>query len=103
LGGQIGRGALGVATGAVIMGMANLTYGSEVGDEIATKVLNSTLDSEKTKKRLEDGLTKSSLVETFIEAVDTVPASALWFVPSNFKDALDVLSERRTEVQSSTR
>jgi len=38
---KLGGGALGVAVGAVIaaamiMGMANLTYGSEVGDEIAT-------------------------------------------------------------------
>jgi len=103
---KLGGGALGVGAGAVIaaamiMGMANLTYSSEVGDEVANKVLTSTLDAEKTKKRLEDGLTKSSLVEKFIEVVDTVPASTLWFVPSNFRDALDVLSERRTEAQAS--
>lgn len=50
-------GALGIAAGAVIsagviMGMANLTYGAEVGDEIATKVLNSTLDTDRAKARL---------------------------------------------------
>jgi len=102
---KLGGGALGIAAGAVIaaaivMGMANLTYAPEVGDEIATKVLNSTLDSEKTKKRLEDGLTQSSLVEAFIEVVDTVPSSTLWFVPSNFRSALDVLSERQSEIQT---
>ncbi len=103
---KLGGSALGVGAGAVmaaamIMGMANLTYSSEVGDEIANKVLNSTLDSEKAKKRLEDGLTNSSLVEAFIGVVETVPASTLWFVPSNFRDALDVLSERQLEAQAS--
>ena len=92
--------ALGVAAGAVIaagiiMGMANLTYGSEVGDEFATKVLNTTLDSDKAKKRLEGGLTHSSFVKAFIDVVEVVPASTLWFVPSNFRDSLDVLSQRR--------
>ena len=98
---KLAGGALGIAAGAVIaagivMGMANLTYGSEVGDEFATKVLNSTLDSDKTKKRLEGGLTHSSFVKTFIDVVEVVPASTLWFVPSNFRDSLDVLSKRRS-------
>ena len=91
--------ALGVVAGsvisaAVIMGMANLTYGSEVGDELAGKILNSTLDTEQAKKRMEDGLTRSALVDVFIDVVDIVPASTLWFVPSNFKSSLDVLDRR---------
>ena len=91
--------ALGVVAGsvisaAVIMGMANLTYGSEVGDELAGKILNSTLDTEQAKKRMEDGLTRSALVDVFIDVVDVVPASTLWFVPSNFKSSLDVLDRR---------
>ena len=95
--------ALGVAAGAVIasgiiMGMANLTYGAEVGDDLATKVLNSTLDSDKAKKRLEGGLTLSSFVKTFLDVVEVVPSSALWFVPSNFRDSLDVLNQRRSVV-----
>lgn len=98
---KLAGGALGVAAGAVIsagiiMGMANLTYSAEVGDEIATKVLNFTVDTDKAKARLEDGLTQSSLVEAFIEVVDVFPSSTLVFVPSNFKSALDVLSQRRS-------
>lgn len=98
---KLAGGALGVAAGAVIsagiiMGMANLTYSAEVGDEIATKVINSTLDTDKAKARLEDGLTQSSLVEAFIEVVDVFPSSTLVFVPSNFKSALDVLSQQRS-------
>ncbi len=101
---KLAGGALGVAAGAVIaagiiMGMANLTYGSEVGDDLATKVLNSQLDTEKAKKRLEGGLTHSSFVKAFIDVVDVVPASTLWFVPSNFRDSLDVLSQRRSAVE----
>ena len=100
---KLAGGALGVAAGAVIaagiiMGMANLTYGSEVGDDLATKVLNSTLDSDKAKKRLEGGLTHSSFVKTFLDVVEVVPSSALWFVPSNFRDSLDVLNQRRSVV-----
>ena len=92
----MGIAAGAVVAAAIIMGMANLTYSSEVGDEIANKVLNSTLDSEKAKKRLEDGLTQSSLVEAFVDIVDIVPSSTLRFVPSNIQSALDVLSERIT-------
>ena len=96
---KLAGGALGIAAGAVIsagviMGMANLTYGAEVGDEIATKVLNSTLDSDKAKARLKEELTHSALVDTFLDVVDVVPSSTLWFVPNNFRSALDVLSQR---------
>mgnify|MGYP002528023394 FL=1 len=97
---KLAGGALGIAAGAVIsagviMGMANLTYGAEVGDEIATKVLNSTLDSDKAKARLKEELTHSALVDTFLDVVDVVPSSTLWFVPNNFRSALDVLSQRQ--------
>ena len=97
---KLAGGALGIAAGAVIsagviMGMANLTYGSEVADEIATKVLNSTLDTDRAKARLEEGLTHSAIVDTFLDVVDVVPSSTLWFVPNNFRSALDILSQRQ--------
>lgn len=85
-----------VISAGIIMGMANLTYSSEVGDELATKVLNSTLDTEKAKKRLEDGLTQSALVTAFVDVVEIVPSSTLWFVPTNFKSALNVLNQRQS-------
>lgn len=97
---KLAGGALGIAAGAVIsagviMGMANLTYGAEVGDKIATKVLNSTLDTDRAKKRLEDGLTHSAMVDAFLDVVEIVPSSTLWFVPNNFRSALDILSQRQ--------
>lgn len=94
---KLAGGALGIAAGAVItagiiMGMANLTY---IGDEVASKVLNSTLDTERAKKRLEDGLTHSAFASTFVEVIDIVPSSTLWFIPKNFKSALHVLGQRQ--------
>ena len=86
--------AVGISA-AAIMGMANLTYSAEVGDVLAGKVLDSTPDAEKTKKRLESGLTESKLVSVFIDVVDTIPASTMGFVPSNFRSALDVLESRK--------
>lgn len=119
----LGTAAGAVIAAAVIMGMANLAYSSEITDritnavldsgvitdgitskavesglisnEIADKVLSTTLDTEKTKKRLEDGLTQSTVASVFIDVVDVIPASTLWFVPSNFKSALDVLEQRQ--------
>jgi hypothetical protein len=98
LGVALGVVSGGVISAAIVMGMANLTYSSEVGDEHAGGVLGSTLDTEDAKKRLENGLTKSSLVETFIDVIDIVPAGTLWFVPTNFKGALDVLSQRKSTI-----
>jgi membrane protein required for colicin V production len=102
---KLAGGALGLAAGAVIsagviMGMANLTYSAEVGDEVAAKVMNSTLDTEKAKARFEDGLTHSAIVSAFLDTVDIIPSSTLWFVPTNFKNSLDVLSQRKTETGS---
>jgi membrane protein required for colicin V production len=102
---KLAGGALGIAAGAVIsagtiMGMANLTYSSEVGDEVAAKVMNSTLDTEKAKARFEDRLTHSAIVGAFLDVVDTISSSTLWFVPSNFKLALDVLSQQKTAAGS---
>ena len=92
----LGLAAGGVISAAVIMGMANLTYNSEVGEEFAGKVLNSALDTDEAKKLLESGLTRSSLAKAFIDVVEVVPSSTLWFVPSNFRGALDVLNQRQS-------
>ena len=92
----LGLAAGGVISAAVILGMANLTYSPEVGDELAGKVINSALDTEEAKKRLDDGLTQSALVKAFIDVVEVVPSSTLWFVPSNFRGALDVLNQRQS-------
>ncbi|MBC8280989.1 MAG: CvpA family protein, partial [Chloroflexi bacterium] len=98
---KLAGAALGILIGAgisagIIMGMANLTYSAEVGDELAEKVLNSTLDTDKAKKRLEGGLTGSTLATTFVDMIDIVPSSTLWFVPTNFKSALDVLDYQQS-------
>ena len=98
---KLAGAALGILIGAgisagIIMRMANLTYSSEVGDELAEKVLNSTLDTAKAKKRLEGGLTGSTLATTFVDMIDIVPSSTLWFGPTNFRSALDVLDYQQS-------
>ena len=98
---KLAGAALGILIGAgisagIIMGMADLTYSAEVGDELAEKVLNSTLDTAKAKKRLEGGLTGSTLATTFVDMIDIVPSSTLWFVPTNFRSALDVLDYQQS-------
>jgi len=92
--------ALGIVAGAIIstaaiIGIANLAYSSNVEDKFASRVLNSMFNIEKAKQRLEDGLTQSALVDVVINVVDVVPASTIWFVPSSFKSALDVLELRQ--------
>ena len=88
--------ALGVIAGSVIsaaliMGMANVTYSAETGNEIAAKLLDSTLDTEKAKARLEDGLNKSAVVGILVNAVEIAPASTLAFIPANFTSGLAVV------------
>ncbi len=92
----LGLAAGGVISAAVILGMANLTYSSEVGDELVGKVFNSTFDTDEAKKRLDDGLTQSALVKAFVDVAEVVPSSTLWFVPANFRSALDVLNRRQS-------
>lgn len=92
--------ALGIVAGAaiaaaVIMGMANLAYSSEVGDEVVVKVLDSTMGSEQAQRQLQDRLTGSKLVAVFMDTIDIVPASTMGLVPSSFRSALDVLDARR--------
>ena len=59
---------------------------------------NSTLDTEKAKKRLEDGLNLSALLGILIDVVDIIPARTMWFVPSNFTSGLGVLELRQASV-----
>ena len=44
------------------------------------------------------GLTQSALVDTFVDVLVIVPASTLWFVPSNFKSTLGVLNTRQSSI-----
>jgi len=95
--------ALGVIAGSVIsagviMGMANLTYSSETGDEIAAKLLDFTLDTEKAKKRLEDGLNHSTVVGILVNVVEAVPAGTLSFIPANFTSGLPVVALHQASI-----
>lgn len=95
--------ALGVVTGgiisaAVIMGMANLTDRSETGDNLPGKILNSTLETEMAKRWLEDSPNQLALAGILFDEVDIVPATKMWFVPSNFTNGLVVLELRQKSI-----
>ena len=71
-------------------------FGTKSEEGIVSLVFFSTLDTAKAKKRLEGGLTGSTLATTFVDMIDIVPSSTLWFVPTNFRSALDVLDYQQS-------
>ena len=105
---RLGGLALGVGggiiiAGALITGMARLTYNFEFtnnlveglsrGGAIPGKVVEQIPKVTDTKEFLEDALTESSLTSTFIKFTDSLPGSALGFIPSDFEAALDILEQ----------
>ena len=92
--------AVGLVAGAIIsvgvvMAMANMTYSSPDGDGIAATVMDSTLDAEQARKRLEDGLNQSAIVGILIDVAEIIPASTIPFIPSKFTSGLGVLGVRQ--------
>ena len=113
-----------ILVGVLITGMARLAYDFEApavsaeeqpgGDRPASesdasqqggRVAYTTLRDgaaatliEDTRGFVEGPLLGSSFTAAFIDVVDALPGEALGFVPSDFKDALDIL-ELRIEVQ----
>ena len=78
-------------SGALITGMARLTYSFEIPSE---GVVGEFLPVAKAKGWLENTLDGSALVPTFIDITEALPADALGFVPSDFRVALDILQEK---------
>ena len=83
-------------SGAAIVGLAQLTYNSGIPEGgLAAVLLESTAPQVvEAKHKLEDALTGSVLVPTFIGVTDALPANALGFVPSDFRVALDILEQK---------
>ena len=99
-----------VVSGALLIGLARLTYNfelevttdgplettslpSEVGQQI--KVLKDKIARvEEVKEGLESGLTESQFVPIFIDVTSMIPADALGVIPSDFKATFDILKEK---------
>jgi membrane protein required for colicin V production len=98
LGGVIVGLVIGVVfAGALIIVLARFTYNFEVPDEgIAGTVARQIPQVDDTRESIEGVLIDSATVPMFIKITDALPASALGFVPSDFKVSLDIL-ERRIE------
>ncbi|MQF82696.1 CvpA family protein [SAR202 cluster bacterium AD-802-E10_MRT_200m] len=93
-----------VVAGALITGMARLTYnfelpntslealsGNEFVKETSAEYLPEILN---TKQFLETSLTSSSITPIFIATTDLLPNSAFGFLPSEFGLALDILEQK---------
>ena len=89
---------IGVAiSGAIILGLARLTYNfsvATIAEGIPGQVAKQVIREEDVKGVLENALTGSQLVPVFIDVTDALPANALGYVPSDFKVALDILKEK---------
>ena len=89
---------IGVAiSGAIILGLARLTYNfsvATIAEGIPGQVAKQVIREEDVKGVLENALTGSQLVPVFIDVTDALTANALGYVPSDFKVALDILKEK---------
>ena len=80
---------------AVIAGLAELTYHSDLIDKgVTAGGLGEQTNAMEVKVSLENGLMDSALVGVFLGIADKLPAEALGFVPTNLKIALDTLELR---------
>ena len=87
--------------GALVIGAARLTYDFDtsivtgvVPDQVAGSVgqIEEQLAKvENVKETLEEALSESQLVPTFVNVVDSLPGDALGFIPADFMEALDIL------------
>ena len=97
---RLGGVALGSAAGVVIagvaiLGMAKLTYSFDVPEKgLVGDLIERTSPVVEVKGKLDSALTESTLVPMFMDVIDTLPANALGFVPSDFRVAIDILGER---------
>ena len=97
---RVGGVALGLVTGFVVIGaivivLARFTYNFELPDEgIAGTVADRIPRVQSTRDSVEGLLMESAIVPTFVNVADALPASALGFVPSDFRAAFDILNSR---------
>jgi uncharacterized membrane protein required for colicin V production len=97
---RVGGVALGLVTGFVVIGaivivLARFTYDFELPDEgIAGTVADRIPRVQSTRDSVEGLLIGSAVVPTFVNVADALPASALGFVPSDFRGAFDILKSR---------
>lgn len=85
----------GFICGAIIMGMTRVAYTFEIPDfagDSALEILN--LDSFDANQSLNNLLSGSSFVRTFVKVVENIPADAIGFVPDDYDISVQMLSEQ---------
>ena len=85
----------GFICGAIIMGMTRVAYTIEIPDfagDSALEIIN--LDSFDANQSLNNLLSGSSFVRTFVKVVENIPADAIGFVPDDYDISVQMLSEQ---------
>ena len=85
----------GFICGAIIMGMTRVAYTFEIPDfagDSALEIIN--LDSFDANQSLNNLLSGSSFVRTFVKVVENIPADAIGFVPDDYDISVQMLSEQ---------
>ncbi len=95
----------GAISGALIAGLARLTYDLEIPEiptEGAVGQLTEKLpDVQEVRDGLENALVDSALVSVFIDIADGIPGNTLGLIPGDFEATLDLLEQKIDEEDSS--
>ena len=82
-------------SGAIIAGLAELTFDSDLfGKGAGAQFLENKSYVVEVKEKLEGALINSAMVDVFFGVTSKLPAGSLGFVPSNFVGALEILQLR---------
>ena len=84
-----------VVSGALIIGMARLTYDFTVPGSVAGQAGRIAPVVEGSKDWLEDALVGSTVVGVFLSIRGVLPDGALGFIPHDFQAALDILEQNK--------
>ena len=95
---KVGGLALGLVFGlaiafTIVIAMARFTYDFEVPEEGVVGTVAGRIPVENTRDSLENALDGSAIVPVVVDVADAIPASALGFVPSDFKKSLEILEQ----------
>jgi uncharacterized membrane protein required for colicin V production len=105
---RLGGLAMGFILGIVIAGslitiLARLTEDFELPNVSRVPNAEQILNGQETQQQIEEALVSSTIAPLFIDITNRLPASALGFVPSDFKVSFEILRGKMTSQDDSSR